>query len=45
MAAHGLTDLMSFFGDLLDFLRSAHEALLERRRKRAEAKRDASGKP
>lgn len=38
MAAHGLTDLMSLFGDLLDFLRSAHEPLLERRRKRADEK-------
>ena len=40
MATHGLTDLLSLFGDLLDFLRSAHEALLERRRKRADEKKN-----
>ena len=39
MPQSSITDLLSFFSDFLDFCRSAHEAVVERRRKRAERKR------
>ena len=40
MAHSSIADLMSLFSDLVDFWHSAHEAVLERRRKRVQARSD-----